>query len=296
MDLKALRYFVEVVRQKNFTRAAELLHVTQPTLSKMIRQLEEELRSDLLVRSSRGVWTTDVGDILYRHGCQILEQVRSAVDEIAEVEGLTRGELRLGLTPMMGAARFPDVLRTFRKRYPNIALTAIEYGSKRMAQSILDGEVELGVMVEPVDQVLFDARRIYRGEVCLVVPAESPWAQHDSVAIAALAGENFLMPTDDFMLPHMVRSYCRAAGFTPKEVGHSGQWEVLQVMVETGMGLAMLPRAVCRLLDPGKVVPVRLDSPSLTIDVSLAWRRGGYPSFAARAWIEVSTELFSQGI
>ena len=294
MDLKALRYFVEVVRQKNFTRAAELLHVTQPTLSKMIRQLEEEIRSDLLVRSSRGVWPTDVGEILYRNGCQILEHVRSTLDEVAEVKGLTRGELTLGLTPMLSAGLFPEVLRTFRQRYPQIALTAIEFGSKRMGQAILSGEVEIGMMVEPVDSALFETRRIFSGEIGVVVPLGSRWAERASVRIAELADQNFLMPTDDFMMPHMIRDYCRQAGFTPKEVGHSGQWEILQAMVENGMGLATLPMTVWHLLDRDKVVPVRLGDPPLTVGVCLAWRRGGYPSFAARAWTEVSAEVLAR--
>jgi len=294
MDIKALRYFVEVVRQKNFTRAAELLHVTQPTLSKMIRQLEEELQSDLLVRGSRSVWPTDVGEILHRRSCQILQQVRSTMDEIAEVKGLARGELTLGLTPMMSAALFPDVLRTFRQRYPQIALTAIESGSKRMAGSIINGEVEIGMMVDPVDPDLFDFRQIFSGEIGLVVPLGSRWAERASVHIGELAEENFLMPTDDFMMPHMIRNYCREAGFTPNEVGHSGQWEILQAMVESGMGLATLPMAVYHLLDRDRVVPVRLGDPPLTISVSLAWRRGGYPSFAARAWVEVSAEVLAR--
>ena len=292
MDIKALRYFIEVARQKNFTRAAEVLHVTQPTLSKMIRQLEQELHSDLLVRGKKGVWPTDIGQILYLHGCQILGQIRAAKDEIAEVKGLTRGELKVGLAPMMSAALFPIVLRTFRERYPQIAISAVESGSKRMAQSILDGEVEIGMLVDPVDPAVFDARRIYVGEIGLMVPVGSPWTRRGPVAAAELAGENFLMPTDDFVLPDMIRAYCRQAGFAPKEAGHSGQWEILQAMVENGMGVALLPLAVCRLLDPAKVWPVRLSDPPL-ISVSLAWRRGGHPSFAARAWTEVSAELLA---
>jgi len=289
MDLKALRYFIEVVRQKNFTRAAELLHVTQPTLSKMIRQLEEQIGSDLLVRGSRGVWTTDVGDILHRRGCQILEQVRSTKDEIAEVKGLARGELTLGLAPMISSALFPDVLRTFRERYPNITLNLTEAGTKRMAQAILTGEVELGMMVEPVDSALFEARRVFAGEVGLMVPTHSPWAARGAVSVAELANENFIMPTGEFAMPDIFRSYCRDAGFTPREVGHTGQWEILQAMVENGIGVALMPLVVGRLFDPAKVVPVRLEHPSLSITMCLAWRRG-YLSFAARAWTEVSTE------
>jgi len=294
MDLKALRYFVEVVRQKNFTRAAEILHVTQPTLSKMIRQLEDELQSELLVRGSRGVWPTDIGKIVHERGCSILEQVRSTRDEIAELKGLTRGALKVGLTPMVSSALFTGVLRTFRERYPHIALTVVECGSKRMAQALLNGEIELGMIVEPVDAGLFDSRHVFGGEAAVAVSPHSRWAGRESIALAELKDESLLLPTDDFMLPDMIRSRCREVGFTPKEVGHSSQWDLFQTMVETGMGVAILQREVFRLFDPAKVVPVRLTAPSIQVNMSLAWRRGGYPSFAARAWTDVSAEALSR--
>ncbi len=293
MDLRALRYFIEVVRQKNFTRAAEILHVTQPTLSKMIRQLEDELQFELLVRGNRSVWTTDVGQLLFDRGSQILQMVGAVKDEMAELKGLTRGELKLGLTPMISSALFPAVLRAFRARYPHIALTVVECGSKRMAQAITSGEIELGMMAEPVDQGLFETQRIYVGEIGLAVHADSAWAQRSEVALSELAHENFLMPTEDFALPDMVRARCREIGFTPVEVGHSAQWDLMQTMVETGMGVAVLTREVCKLFDHSKVVTVRL-TPSMPIHMDLGWRRGSRLSYAARAWTEISVEVLSQ--
>lgn len=293
MDLKALRYFIEVVRQKNFTRAAEILHVTQPTLSKMIRQLEDELQFELLVRGSRGVWTTDVGQLLFDRGTRILQMVSAVKDEMAELKGLTRGELKLGLTPMISSALFPGVLRAFRARYPHIALTVVECGSKRMAQAIMNGEIELGMMVEPVDQAQFETQRIYIGEVGIAVPVDSPWAEKKEVSLAELARENFLMPTDDFALPDMVRARCREAGFTPTEVGHSSQWDLMQTMIETGMGVAIMTREVCKLFDHSKVVTLPL-RPQMPLHMDLGWRRGSRLSYAARAWTDISIEILSQ--
>jgi len=294
MDLRALRYFIEVVRHRNFTRAAEILHVTQPTLSKMIRQLEEELQSELLVRGSRGVWPTDVGQLLYDRGTQIMQLVRTVKDEMAEIKGLTRGELKLGLTPMISSALFPGVLRVFRERYPLITLTVIECGSKRMAQAISVGELELGMMVEPVDQALFESRRIFAGAVGVAVRTDSPWAERDGIALEELAGENFLMPTEDFLLPDVIRAHCRELGFTPTEVGHSAQWDLMQAMVETGMGVAVMSFEVCRLFDPAKVRVIPLTKPDIPMNLGLAWRRGGQLSFAARAWTDISVEVLSQ--
>jgi DNA-binding transcriptional LysR family regulator len=293
MDLRALRYFIEVVRQRNFTRASEILHVTQPTLSKMIRQLEDELQSELLVRGSRGVSPTDIGQLLFDRGTQILQMVRTVKDEIAEVKGLTRGELTLGLTPMISSALFPDVLRAFRARYPHIGLNVVECGTKRMVQAVSSGEIELGMMVEPVDRTLFETRRVFTEVAGVAVKADSPWAQRGDLSLSDLAEENFLMPTDDFLLPDLVRAQCREAGFAPNEVGHSAQWDLLQAMVEMGMGIAVLPSAVCRLFDPDKVKVVSLTRPEIPIHLSLGWRRGVHLSFAGRAWAEISAEVLA---
>ena len=293
MDLRALRYFIEVVRHRNFTRAAEVLHVTQPTLSKMIRQLEDELQSELLVRGSRGVWPTDVGQVLFDRGAQILTMVREVQDEIAEIKGLTRGELKLGLTPIISSALFPDVLRAFRTRYPHIALTVIECGSKRMGQALLGGEIELGMMLEPVDEGQFDKQRVYSSRVAVAVCPGSAWAKRGEMALADLADENILLPTDDFLMPDVIRAHCREAGFALREVGHIAQWDLLQAMVETGMGIAILYDEVARLFDPAKATMVALNEPSIPIHLSLAWRRGGHLSFAARAWTEISAEILS---
>jgi DNA-binding transcriptional LysR family regulator len=294
MDLRGLRYFIEVVRQRNFTRAAESLHVTQPTLSKMIRQLEEELQFDLLVRGSRGVWPTDVGQLLFDRGAQILSLVRSVKEEMAEIKGLIRGELKLGLTPMISSALFPAVLRTFRDRYPHIALTVVEYGTKRMVQAVSSGELELGIMVEPVDQTLFETRRIFTEIAGAAVKADSHWAQRRDLSLSDLAQENFLMPTDDFLLPDLVRAHCRDAGFAPNEVGHSAQWDMMQAMVEMGMGVGILPFEVCRLFDPAKVIVMPLARPQIEIHLDLGWRRGGHLSFAGRAWVEITAEVLAR--
>ena len=294
MDLRALRYFVEVVRLRNFTRASETLHITQPTLSKMIRQLEEELQSELLVRGSRSVWPTDVGQLLYERGNQILQLVRTVKDEIAEVKGLTRGELTLGLTPMISSALFPAVLRVFRSRYPQISLTVIECGSKRMAQALSAGELELGLMAEPVDMSLFETRRVYSGGIGVAVRADSPWARREHLALHELAGEKFLFPTDDFLLPDLIRAHCRELGFTPTEVGHSAQWDLLQVMVEAGMGVALIALEACRLFDPARIHVMPLIEPEIPLHMVLAWRRGAPLSFAAKAWTEISAEVLAE--
>ena len=122
MDLRALRYFVEVVRLQGFTRAADALHVTQPTISKMIRQLEDEVGAPLLLREGRSQRLTDAGRIVFERGQTLLGDFERLRRELAELADLSRGDLALGLPPMVGATFFAPVLREFGLRHSGIAL------------------------------------------------------------------------------------------------------------------------------------------------------------------------------
>src|ERR1700692_3394570 len=119
MELRALRYFVELVKQKNFTAAAERMHVTQPTISKMVKALETEVGAPLLLRESRQLTLTDVGEIVYRRGLDVLAAHAQLEAELNELGSLARGTLTIGIPPM-GGPLFTPIVATFRKRYPNI--------------------------------------------------------------------------------------------------------------------------------------------------------------------------------
>ena len=133
MDLRALRYFVEVVRTNSFTRAAENAHVTQPTISKMVRQLEDELGGPLLLREGRGVQLTDAGQVVYERGLQVLAQAQLLKQEVAEVDGIARGELSVGIMPTAGHYMAP-VIALFQQRYPGVTLNVQESGARMQRQ------------------------------------------------------------------------------------------------------------------------------------------------------------------
>jgi len=139
MDLRALRYFVEVVRCNSFTRAAEALHVTQPTISKMVRALEEELGGPLLLREGRGVQLTDAGQVVHARGLQVLEQSRQLLQEVAEVDGIARGSLSVGIMPTAGHYMAPVIAR-FQQLHPGVELHVQEQGARAQRQLLLDGK------------------------------------------------------------------------------------------------------------------------------------------------------------
>lgn len=290
MDGRELRYFVEVVRQGGFTRAARVLNVTQPTISKMIRQLEENLAASLLIRGPRGIRLTDVGRIVYERATHILRGMDELRAEVNALMGISRGSLRLGLPPMVGATFFPDVLAEFRRRFPEIDLSVAEHGGKRIEEMILAAELDVGVSLMPFDVKLFDGLAIADHALVLVAPQAGKWATRQAVALTELAEELFVMLTEEFLTARLIREACREAGFAPREVGHSGQWDFLVAMVESGLGVTLLATSTCRALQSYRVTTVPLQS-SIRRQIALIWPRGSYPSFAVRAWVQLTRDI-----
>jgi DNA-binding transcriptional LysR family regulator len=290
MDGRGLRYFVEVVRQGGFTRAAEALNVTQSAVSKMVRQLEDHLGAPLLIRGSQGIRLTDAGHLAYERGVKILEGICTLKADMDALQGLTRGSLRLGLPPMVGGSFFPLVLRAFRQRYPDVILTVVECGGRRIRDLILSGDVDVGVTLLPFDDGQFDGLAFADHELALVVPRTGKWTRCHGVDLADLADEPFVMLTEDFLTVERFREACLASGFVPKEAGRSGQWDFLAAMVEAGMGVSVLPTSMGKALRSYRVklVPLR---PAIRRRLALIWRRDGCPPAAVHAWAAITRDV-----
>lgn len=296
MELRALRYFIEVVRRQSFTAAAAELFVTQPTVSKMIKGLEDELGTPLLLREERGrgrrLHLTDAGRIVFEHGQHVLAAHARLRAELESVAELGRGELTVGIPPM-GGTMFMPVIAAFHQRYPRIELKLMESGSRVIEHALLAGELELGAVLLPVDPKQLDALQVCNYRLRVVAPIGAPWRGRASIALEALAGESFVLYGEGFALNDVVLDACRRAGFTPTVAGRSSQWEFIAAMVRTGVGIALLPEPYCARLSTEHFTITALRAPEIPWMMALAWRRDGYLSRAARAWLALARDVLS---
>ncbi|MBS0346377.1 MAG: LysR family transcriptional regulator [Proteobacteria bacterium] len=292
MDLRALRYFIETVRQNSFTLAAEKLHVTQSTVSKMIRQLEDEIGQPLLSREGRQLRLTDVGRILFARGQEALGVMQELSREVADLTALTRGELTVGMPPMINLL-FSPVVKAFCERYPGLRLTLQENGGQVIEQQVASGELEVGVTILPADPALELASRHYgRYPILVVGPRHARWAPSPEVAIAALQNEPLVLLPDDFSLTRRLRAAFDEARLTPRIAAQSGQWDFLVAMAAAGLGTTFLPAPLLARLNVGDELAVRpLAAPGIDWDVALIWKPRRYLSHAARAWLAVCEEV-----
>jgi DNA-binding transcriptional LysR family regulator len=291
MDIRALRYFTEVVRQQSFTRAADRLFVTQPTISKMMKHLEDELGMPLFIREGRGFRLTDAGRVAFERGQDVLSSMTRMRTELSDLVSLERGELVVGMPPMSGGAFLAPVVSAFRERYPNIELTVEEDGSLAIESSVRSGQLEIGAAVLPVDHETFDQFGIASDYLCLVAPAGSPWHGAKSVKLSDVADSPIVFYPDDFTLAQRILSGFARLGKTIRIAGRSAHWDFIVAMVNARLGIALLPESVGLRLAGQPFDVIRLDEEQIVWTLGLIWKKDVYLSHAARAWIQVTRDV-----
>lgn len=294
MDLRALRYFVEVVRQHSFSAAARTLFVTQPTVSKMIQVLEDEVGVPLLVRDAgqrkRQVVMTDAGQLVYAKAQTMLAAEADLRVELESAAELRQGTLRLGI-PSLGAQLIGPAIAQYHQRWPGVEVRLTEAGSRVIETALRSAELDVGTLLTPVSEDI-EYLPAWDHRMWLLAPKGSRWAGKKCVPLAALSGEPFLLYAESFMLNSVILRACEGLGFTPTIACRSSQWDLLATLVECGMGIAVLPAPYCRQFSRNRFVSVPIVEPELHWNLVFGWRRGAYLSHAARAWLDTAKTYF----
>ncbi|MYN07514.1 LysR family transcriptional regulator [Pseudoduganella aquatica] len=290
MDIRSLRYFIETARLSSFTQAAETLHVTQSTISKMVRQLEDEVGAPLLVRDGRKLTLTDTGAVVYARGGEMLATLRQLQLEVRDTQARQRGTLAIGIPPMINLL-FTPVLKAFRERHPGIALALSEDTGQGIERRVAAGELEIGMTVLPADpEMELQTGRIASYPLYALAAAGTFQRARRTLRLKQLAALPLVLLNDDFALTRTLRSAFAAAGIEPAIAAQSGQWDWLVEMASAGIGVALLPEPFVHRLADERLHAVRIVEPALEWEVAHVWN-GRYLSHAARAWLEVCGEV-----
>ncbi|NMO94469.1 cidABC operon transcriptional activator CidR [Paenibacillus lemnae] len=294
MDIRHMQYFLEVARHRSFTKAAETLYITQPTISKTIRNMEDEWGVTLFYRQGKKVELTDAGRIMYQQAQQMVEAFQQMSYELEDLMELRRGHLVIGLPPMIGSSFFPVVIGQFHQKYPQITIQLIEDGAKKVEMDVESGLIDIGVAVLPVREELFHYYSFIEENLKLLLHPSHSFAARDSVSLKELAEEPFVLFREDFTLHDRIIRECVQAGFEPKVVYESSQWDLISGMVAANLGIALLPETICQEIDASRVAIVPLDHPSIPWQLGMIWRKDRYMSFAAREWISFTRNLLAE--
>lgn len=284
MDLRSLRYLTDVVRHGGFARAASHANASQPTLSKAVAQLEHELGIRLLERGRQGVRLTAAGDVVHRHALAMLAESARLRDELDALQGLRRGQLRLGLPPLGSSVLFAPLLARYREHYPGIEIQLMEHGSRRLEQAVMGGDVEVAAMLEPIAEGL--AWQPVRDEPMLaLLPQAHPRAGMKRFRLEWLVETPLVMFEEGFALNRLIREACARHGVVPQETVRSAQVDFILALVAAGGGVALLPQLTVQGRSLAGLAALPLAGNDLRWKLVLAWRQDHDLSPAARAWL-----------
>jgi DNA-binding transcriptional LysR family regulator len=294
MELRNLRAFVEVVRQGGFSQAAKVVFATQPTVSKAVKQLEDELGVPLLDRTGHRSTLTTTGEVVYRRALKMLSERDDLIAELDEIRGLRRGTLRLGLGLIGSNVLFAPLFAIYRNRYPGIDIRLVERGSDRLQEILLSGEIDLAATLLPVSES-FEWQDIRREPLMVLLPSAHILARRKSVDLASLKDLPFVLFETGFALNRIILDVCKQRGFEPNVAAQSGQIDFVVALVSAGLGIGFLPQLIAEQLSHPSVRSVLLLEPQAEWHIAMIWRRGAYLSHAARAWLEILREAHQAG-
>ncbi|WP_414447756.1 transcriptional regulator CynR [Burkholderia sp. 22PA0099] len=289
MLLRHIRYFLAVAEHRNFTRAAQALHVSQPTLSQQIRQLEDTLGVPLLDRSGRTVRLTDAGAAYVHFAQRALQDLEAGRRAIHDVGELSRGRLRLGMTPTFTTYLIGPLLARYHARYPNLTLDVMEMPQERMEALLNEDALDVGIAFAEIDSPDIEAVALFVEALAVVVGKAHPHAKRRKpLTLDAFARESLVLLNGEFATRHYVDRYCRQHGVAPRiamEVNSISA--AIDIVQRTGLA-TLLPaevarehRALCRV----ELTPAL---PQRTAAVLL--RKDAYRSAAARAFVALALE------
>ncbi|ENX58035.1 MULTISPECIES: LysR family transcriptional regulator [Acinetobacter] len=297
LSLKSLQCFVSLVNSKSFTRTAEELSLTQPTISKILQQLEEQLQVALFVKPEYGrkrqVELTEIGQRVYQHAVGLLQAEQNIFLEIENYQQLKTGTLKLGVPPL-GSQLLTTALFDYHQQWPDIELAFLEVGSRGIEQALLNNELDVGVLLQPFDHQIFNSIELCDYPLMVLLRRDATWANRKKINLEELQQQSFLMFPENFSLNSIILDACQQHGFYPTIACRTSQWNLLADMVLQRMGIALLPQYYTDMLDPQLFAAIPLEKPNIQWHLAMAWKKNLPVSPAVQAWLSVIHQHFQK--
>lgn len=290
---RSLRYLLAVAEYGSFTRAAEALHVSQPTLSQQIKHLEESLGAQLLDRSGRTVRLTDTGEVYLRHARRALGELDAGTRAINDVQDLSRGSLRLGWTPITDYLAC-SLLVKFNSLYPGITLSTFEMPQDDIEAAVAEDRIDVGIVFSgpllaeaPPGEI--ETKMLFKETLCLAIGNAHPRAgQRERMSAQEFGQEPLVLLNADFALRHHIDRYCHEHGIAPRIAMETDSLSVIIEMIQVGPLATVLPNTIIRTQCGLYSILLSPEMPHKTITVIC--RKGSYKSPACLAFIALASD------
>lgn len=294
MEIRVLRYFLTVVREEGINRAAEVLHITQPTLSRQLAQLEEEVGVKLFHRGSRKITLTNEGILLRRRAEEILSLVNRTEKELVEQEEMVEGTVSIGSGELAAVQMLPDLIETFSERYPLVQYDLFTANADYVKDQMDKGLIDIGVLLEPVDMTKFDFIRLPQKERWVVLMrADDPLAAKDAVTAKDLKDLPLIFPRRANIQSEISSWFGNA--YQELNIRFTSNLSTnAAIMVQGKLGYALVVEGSAPFWDKERIVRRPL-VPELSATCVLAWKKQQPFGLAATKFIEhLKTAIYAE--
>ena len=277
MEFRQLQHFVTVVETGSISAAARQLYLAQPAISASIKKLEGELNMPLLHRRERGVSLTHAGQQFLQHARQILLQAKDAKLAMQAIEGLTQGEVEIGLPTMLGSYFFPPLLMAFKHEYPALQINIIDSGTRNIRQRLLNGELELGVIAEKDLLPELDSGKLIQEEMVVCMAADHPLAAKKQIEYRDFLEHELVLFGKSYFHYALIKKISGQETLSPKIAFTSNLLPLIKSIIRKGFAISAMWQVAIQ--DDDQIVTRPFVEP-FCIDLCLAWRRDSYLSRA----------------
>ncbi|WP_038670140.1 LysR family transcriptional regulator [Pelosinus sp. UFO1] len=283
MELRHLEYFMTMYKELHFTKAAEKLGISQPTLSQQIRILESEVDALLFDRVGKKVLVTQAGEILYQHCLQIFGELKQAHTAIGELQGLERGSLAVGCS---GSHLLISSIVKFHTRYPGIKFSIVQLSTEEIKEKLLKNELDIGIAFLPLDDLQLATLYLYAEELCLAVCKKNELSKQKSVNLDMLKSIPIVLLPPKYIIRQFIDHATEELGFLFNPIIEMMPFEHLLEIVGRNIAVTILPRSYINSFADERIQTVSIANPAMKKEMGLIYRKDRFLSAATDKFIE----------
>lgn len=270
MELRLLKYFTVVCEELHFTRAAEKLGISQPTLSQQIKLLEARLGIPLFHRTGKKIILSQAGKIVLEHARRIFAELETLSTEIKKLKGLEQGTITMGCS---GYYLVQSAILSFHERFPNIKLSVFDTTTEQTIEKVLHNQFDLGVVYLLFEHDLLKTMRLFRSQFVLVVSTNHPFAKQPQVKAADLQAVPLFLLPQNYFIRQVIQSFCRKKGIKLHPVVELSDMRSLVELAAQNKGATILPEVYINQLNDQRIKAIGMADGFPSIDVGIVYRQ-----------------------
>lgn len=295
LELRQLRYFVEVAEREHISEAAEHLHVAQSAISRQIANLEDELGTPLFERIGRNVKLTPIGKVFLEHSLVALKAIDFAVKQVEEFLDPQKGTIKVGFPTSLASYMLPTVISAFKREYPDVNFQLRQGSYKFLVEAVRNRELNLAFLgpLPPKDEVI-QPTVLFSENISALLPANHPLSNHKSIKLIDLRNEDFVLFPEGYVLHKVAIDACKSVGFLPKVTSEGEDMDALKGLVAAGIGVCLLPESAFYDSTPRFTVKVPIESPNFRRTVGIISPRNRELAPSEQVFFDFVSTFFSR--